>query len=165
MVILGIDPGSHVTGYGLIRANGSKIEALDYGCIKAESTDLPSRRYSQIYNGLNKIFDNFRPDVAAVESLFFSRNVKSAIKLGESRGVVLLSMGKRGIPIHEYAPRRVKQAVVGYGAAQKRQVQIMVVKLLGLKEVPQPEDVTDALAIAICHLHSHKNILEKEKQT
>ncbi len=165
MIILGIDPGSRVTGYGLIRANGSKIEALKYGCIKAKATDFASRRYSQIYEGLQEVLQEIRPDQAAIESLFFGKNVKSAIKLGEARGVALLSIGNLDIPVHEYSPRRVKQAVVGSGAAQKSQVQNMVVKLLGLKEVPKPEDVTDALAIAICHLHSHKNVLEKTTQT
>lgn len=165
MIILGIDPGSHVTGYGLIQANGSKIDALDYGCVKTRSTELPSRRYSQIYEELKKVVGRFPPDEAAVESLFFCRNVRTAIKLGEARGVALLTIGHLGIPVHEYAPRRVKQAVVGYGAAQKQQVQSMVVKLLGLKKTPEPEDVTDALAIAICHLHSRKNILETIKKT
>lgn len=165
MIVLGIDPGSHVTGYGVVRAIGSKLEAIDYGCIKTRSTDLPSQRYKQIYEGLNLVFRKLRPNEAAIESIFFCRNVRSAIKIGESRGVALLSVGHLGIPIHEYAPRRVKQAVVGYGAAQKQQVQSMVVKLLGLKEVPTPDDVTDALAIAICHLNSHKNILGKVRQT
>lgn len=165
MIILGIDPGSHVTGYGLIRANGSHIEALKFGAIRTRSSDLASRRYSQIYEGLQKVLHELRPDQAAIESLFYCRNVSSAIKLGEARGVALLTLGHLNIPVHEYAPRRVKQAVVGFGAAQKSQVQSMVVKLLGLKEVPEPEDVTDALAIAICHLHSHKNILEKVRRT
>lgn len=164
MVILGIDPGSHITGYGLIRANGSHIEALKYGCIRTRSTDIASKRYAQIYEGLQEVLQEIRPDQAAVESLFFCKNVRSAIKIGEARGVALLSLGKLDIPVHEYAPRRVKQAVVGFGGAQKSQVQTMVVKLLGLKETPKPEDITDALAIAICHLHSHKNILQQLKQ-
>lgn len=164
MIILGIDPGSHVTGFGLIRAKGSQIEALEYGCIKTNSKDLPSKRYSQIYEGLQKVLQKLRPDQAAIESLFYCRNVSSAIKLGEARGVALLTLGNHGVPVHEYAPRKVKQAVVGFGGAQKTQVQNMVVKLLGLKETPKPEDVTDALAIAICHLHSYKNVLGQLKK-
>lgn len=165
MVILGIDPGSVVTGYGMIRASGSRIEALDYGCIQGKSTDIPSLRYARIFEGLRELFARVRPDVAAIESIFFCKNVRSAIKLGEARGVAILSVGQLGIPIFEYEPRRIKQAVVGYGAADKKQVQSMVMKLLSIKETPKKEDVTDALAVAICHLHSHKNILEKAKRT
>ena len=165
MVILGIDPGSVVTGYGMIRASGSRIEALDYGCIQAKSTEIASLRYVRIFDGLKEVFARVRPDVAAIESIFFCKNVRSAIKLGEARGVAILSVGHLGVPIYEYEPRRIKQAVVGYGAADKKQVQSMVMKLLGLKETPKKEDVTDALAVAICHLHSHKNILEKAKRT
>lgn len=165
MVILGVDPGSVVTGYGIISSSGSRIEALDYGCLRGKGEDVPSQRYGRIYEGLQEVFSRVRPDVAAIESLFFCKNVKSAIKLGEARGVAIVAIGKLGIPIYEYAPRRVKQAVTGFGAADKSQVQSMVVKLLGLKAAPKPEDVTDALAIAICHLHAHKNILEKAKRT
>ena len=163
MVILGIDPGSVVTGYGVISSQGSRVEALEYGCIRGKAGDLSSKRYIRIFDGLKEVFSKIQPDVAAIESLFFCKNVRSAIKLGEARGVAILSMGHLGIPIYEYAPRRIKQAVVGFGNADKRQVQMMVVKLLGLKETPNPEDVTDALAVAICHLHAHKNILEKAK--
>lgn len=165
MVILGIDPGSVVTGYGVIQANGSRLEAVDYGCIRGRSDDVASRRYARIFDGLQELMARVRPEVAAIESVFFCKNVRSAIKLGEARGVAILSLGHLGIPVYEYAPRRIKQAVVGFGAAHKTQVQSMVVKLLGLKETPKPEDVTDALAVAICHLNAHKNILEKARLT
>lgn len=163
MVILGIDPGSGVTGYGVIRAQGSRMEALDYGCIRGKDGELPSARYVRIFQGLQELFARVRPETAAIESVFFCKNARSAIKLGEARGVAILAAGRLGIPIYEYEPRRVKQAVVGFGGAHKSQVQSMVVKLLGLKVVPKPEDVTDALAVAICHLHAHKNILEKAR--
>lgn len=152
MIVLGIDPGSLVLGYGLIRGEGSKMESLDYGTIRIHGKTSLSKRLDTIYHNLIRIAQVHKPDAAAIESMFYSKNVKSALTQGEARGVVLLACEQVNLPIYEYAPTVVKQAVAGQGAATKSQVGFMVKRLLNLPDVP-PEDATDALAIAICHLH------------
>ncbi|MBU0648497.1 crossover junction endodeoxyribonuclease RuvC [Patescibacteria group bacterium] len=153
--ILGIDPGFAITGWGIIE-HGKESSAIGYGCIKTTAgTDYPSRLIS-ISRELDKVIKKFNPGLAVIEQLFFCKNVKTGIQVGEARGIAILTMAKNGLPIHEFTPLQVKQAVTGYGRASKTQVQRMVQTLLGLSEIPQPDDVTDALAIAICGAMTRK---------
>ncbi len=152
MRILGIDPGTQVAGYGVIETDGHDVRALDYGVVRCGRRDLPAR-LKVIFDGLQTIIARFEPDVVAVEGAFFGKNVRSALKIGEGRGVALLAAASRGLEVAEYAPAEVKKAVVGSGRAHKSQVQQMVRLILALREPPAPEDAADALAIAICHFH------------
>jgi len=156
MLVLGVDPGTAITGYGLVRhaPDGDQLEAVAYGVIATPSDWAMPRRLQKIYQDLTDLIRAHHPNEAAVEQLFFSRNVKTALAVGQARGVVLLSLADGGVSVHEYTPLQVKQSVVGYGRAEKAQVQELVRLLLGLEAVPQPDDAADALAIAICHLHS-----------
>lgn len=155
MLALGIDPGTETTGYGLVEEDESgNLIAIDYGIIKT-SKDLPAEnRLQVIHSELTKIITLHRPKTSAVEKLFFQKNVTNAIAVGQARGVILLTLVNEGVEISEYSPQEVKMAVTGYGAAEKKQIQIMVQSMLNLKELPKPDDAADALAIAICHLHS-----------
>ena len=154
--ILGIDPGTATTGYGLIRENAFGLEVINYGIIST-SPELPmEKRLQIIYKKLIELIDLHRPESCAVEKLFFQRNVTTAISVGQARGVVLLALADRYIPCAEYTPLQVKQAVTGYGVANKKQVQMMVQSILNLDEMPKPDDASDALAIAICHAHSKR---------
>ncbi|MBU0494917.1 MAG: crossover junction endodeoxyribonuclease RuvC [Chloroflexi bacterium] len=153
-VILGLDPGIAITGYGLIRQDGSDLIAIDYGVITTPAgTPLPIRLRT-IYHELTALIARHQPTQGAVEELFFARNVRTALTVGQARGVVLLALAEAGLPTHEYTPLQVKQAVVGYGQGTKQQVQEMVRILLSLNVIPQPDDAADALAVAICHAHS-----------
>ena len=154
MIIFGIDPGIAIVGYGVIEYSGNKFTTIDYGAILTEPSIPFPDRIKIIYDELNKLLDKYKPDSVAIEELFFNKNVKTAINVGQARGVQLLSVVNKGIDLFEYTPLQVKQAVVGYGRAEKRQVQEMVKLLLGLKKIPKPDDVADALAVAICHAHS-----------
>ena len=156
MRVIGIDPGSISTGYGIIEGEGENLELVVYGAIKAAPRTSLVERLIAIYEKLGEIIRKHEPREAAVETLFFCKNVKSAIKLGEARAVAMLAAGKAGLTVSEYAPRRVKQSVVGVGAAHKSQVQSMVQHILRLKEAPTPDDASDALAIALCHIFSKK---------
>jgi crossover junction endodeoxyribonuclease RuvC len=155
MLVLGIDPGTATTGYGLVRElEDGSLTGVAYGAILT-SADMPMpQRLNSLYEQLNEIIKLHRPDTAAVEKLFFQRNVKTAITVGQARGVALLSLAQGGLEIGEYTPLEIKQAVVGYGGAEKMQVQQMVRALLGLDDIPRPDDAADALAVAICHVHS-----------
>src|SRR5512143_3087931 len=154
MIVLGIDPGTAITGYGLVREENGQAVALAYGAITTPS-DLPlPDRLKLLQRGLAAVIDQHRPDQAAVEQLFFNKNVRTALAVGHARGVILLTLAQADIPIYEYTPLEVKQAVTGSGRADKAQVQQMVTLLLSLSKIPKPDDVADALAIAICHLHS-----------
>jgi len=155
-LVLGIDPGTAITGYGLVRAEGDNLRLVDYGAIVTSSDKSLPQRLQRIYRQLTAIIQERQPSSAAVEKLFFSRNVRTALSVGQARGVALLAMANAEIPVHEYTPLEVKQAVVGYGRATKEQVQEMVKMLLGLDSVPQPDDAADAIAVAICHIHSIK---------
>lgn len=154
MVILGLDPGLAIVGYAFIKKEGQKLTPLDYGSITTTPDLSVPARIKRIYDHLGELMERFSPDVMAVEKLFFNRNVTTAFSVGQARGVLLLAAEQRGVPVVEYTPLQVKQAVVGYGQAEKRQVQEMVRLLLGLAERPKPDDVADALAVAICHAHS-----------
>ena len=153
MKVLGIDPGSETLGWGVVEGSGLKYNLVDYGTVKSSPKDAFSKRLLKIYNDLETIITKFEPDSLSVEEAFYANNVKVALKLGQVRGVVLLLGEKSNLSIAEYAPRLIKQTVVGYGNAEKHQVQEMVKLLLRMKEIPQPHDAADALAIAICHFH------------
>lgn len=155
MVILGIDPGYAIVGYGVIRYEGGKMSVIDYGKITTEANIPLSKRLKLIYDSLTQLIETFKPDVVAVEELFFNSNVKTAIAVGHARGVIILAAANKNTKIAEYTPLQIKQAVVGYGRADKNQVQQMVKILLGLDKVPKPDDTADAVAIAICHGHSY----------
>ncbi len=156
MIILGIDPGFAITGYGVVKYEGNKFSVIDYGAVTTPAGMEMPKRLLSLSEGLEKVIEKFRPDFISVEELFFNKNIKTALNVGHGRGVVLLTAAKSGIPVFEYTPLQVKQAVVGYGRAEKAQVQQMVKVLLNLPAIPKPDDVADALAIAICHGHSHK---------
>ena len=158
MRVIGIDPGSRSTGYGIVEGEGEKLKLVAFGAIKSSPRTGIIERYVKIYEELEEILRKYRPCEAAVESIFFCKNVKSAIKLGEARSVAMLAAGRAGLPVSEYAPRRVKQAVVGVGTAHKSQVQHMVQHILKLEEAPQPDDASDAIAIALCHIFSKKRV-------
>ena len=151
MIVLGIDPGTAIMGYGVIEYMSSKHKPLAYGAIRTSKDDRTEERLKQLFQGINRLLDEYRPDVMAVEELFFNRNTTTAITVGQARGVALLAAGLRGIPVGEYTPLQVKQAVVGYGRAEKHQVQYMLTKILGLQEPPKPDDAADALAVAVCY--------------
>jgi len=153
MRILGIDPGSRATGYGLIEQQGNRLIHLDNGAIFTESQEALPQRLQTIFQRLNQLIETFRPDAVAVEQVFMARNPASALKLGHARGVALLAGINAGLPVAEYSALQVKSAVVGYGRAGKNQVQQMTRTLLNLAEIAQ-EDAADALAVAICHAHS-----------
>lgn len=159
MVILGVDPGTAITGYGVIKKEGNHLKRVAYGVIRTASQRSTSSRLKQIHQELQLIIGQYRPEVMAVEQLFFNKNVRTALAVGQARGVILLAGATAGLEIVEYTPLQVKTAVVGYGRAEKAQVQEMVRILLCLGEIPKPDDAADALAIAICHAHSHKSIL------
>ncbi|MFJ1267321.1 crossover junction endodeoxyribonuclease RuvC [Legionella lytica] len=149
-VILGIDPGSRITGYGLIRQVGQKIEYVDSGCIRTTPTAELSQKLLQIYDGICQLMDHYSPEEVAIEQVFMHQNPSSALKLGHARGVAMVAAASHRVKVSEYAAREIKQTVVGYGAAEKAQVGHMVVSLLSLNKAPQT-DAADALAIAICH--------------
>jgi crossover junction endodeoxyribonuclease RuvC len=155
MLAIGIDPGTATTGYGLVRENqDGSLSVVDYGAILTPAAIPMPLRLLELYNKIKEILFLHRPESSAVEKLFFQRNVRTAISVGQGRGVVLLALAESGIDVMEYTPLEVKQAVVGYGGADKGQVQSMVKAILNLDEIPTPDDAADALAIAICHLHS-----------
>lgn len=154
MKILGIDPGYAILGYGVVEMIGNKFKVLDYGAVTTDTTmDMPDR-LKHIYYSLMEIIDATNPDEAAIEELFFNTNSKTAIKVGQARGVAILACANSGLNIEEYTPLQIKQALTGYGRADKKQVQTMIKTILNLKEVPKPDDTADALAAAVCHGHS-----------
>lgn len=156
MRILGIDPGYGITGYSIIDYIGNKFKLIDSGAIKTDAKMSFPLRLSEIYTDLNNIIDEYEPDAISVEELFFNNNAKTAINVAQARGVILVVGCQRGIPTYEYTPLQVKQAVVGYGRADKIQVQKMVKSILNVEKLPKLDDTTDSMAIAICHAHSAK---------
>ena len=162
MIILGLDPGLARTGYGLIEIRRNKPRLLKYGCISTKSSELHAHRLKTIFNEVKRIISQFNPDVVVLEELFFSKNVKTALKVGEARGVATLAIGTKGVEIKEFTPLQVKLSIVGRGHASKPQVQYMVKRLLPeLEEIPKPDDAADALAIALCFYHSLSGIRVK----
>ena len=154
MIVLGIDPGTATTGYGLVRDVDDGPVAVAYGVILTPAGAEMPQRLLTIFHELKQLIALHRPDTGAVEKLFFQRNVSTAMTVGQARGIALLALAEAGLPIGEYNPRDVKQAVAGYGGADKPQMQGMVRAILNLTEIPKPDDAADALAVAICHLHS-----------
>ena len=154
MKIFGIDPGSQRTGYGCIETIGSRHHLVIFGSLSAPARSTFPEKLKHIHGGLSALLAAHRPDCVAVETIFYSRNVRSALKLGHARGIALLAASEAGVPVVEYAPAEIKRAVVGYGRAEKHQVQHMIKLLLGLDAAPSPHDAADALAVAICHVHN-----------
>jgi crossover junction endodeoxyribonuclease RuvC len=154
-VVIGIDPGTAITGYGIVREQeNGELEWIAHGVVTTPSDWDEPKRLLDLYQNLSEILSIYQPDCCAVEKLFFQKNVKTAISVGQGRGAALIAAAASELPVGEYTPLEVKLAVVGYGNADKRQVQQMVKVLLGLSDIPQPDDAADALAVAICHLHS-----------
>jgi len=154
--VFGIDPGSGRTGYGCVETDGSRHRIVTCGAISTPADALFSEKLLQIHRGLVELIAEFQPESIAIENIFYATNVRSALKLGHARGVAMLAAAEAGVAIVEYTPAEIKRAVVGYGRAEKPQVQHMVKLLLGLDVVPSPHDAADALAVAICHVHSQR---------
>lgn len=156
MIIIGIDPGYAITGFSVLEYMGNHFKLIDSGSIQTKAGVPLPIRLAKIYDEMNLLVDKYHPDAISIEELFFNRNTTTAIAVAEGRGAILIVAAKRGIPIYEYTPIQVKQGVVGYGRADKKQVQMMVKTILNLETVPKLDDTTDAIAIAICHAHSSK---------
>ena len=165
MLILGVDPGTATTGYGIIEVKGNRYFNIDYGTILTESSLEMPVRLKLINDGLTEIINYYKPKHMAVEQLYFSKNVRTALSVGQARGVILLTGIQMNLHLAEYTPLQVKQAVVGYGRADKKQIQKMVATVLGINTIPKPDDAADALAVAICHANSHrlKSVFAGEK--
>lgn len=154
MIVMGIDPGFATTGYGVVDYTGNRFKVLDYGVIRTEAGEPFPQRLLVLHQQLRQLMETWKPEVMAVEELFFGSNVTTGIKVGHARGVILLSAAVADIPVYEYTPMQVKLAVTGYGGAKKPQVQQMVKVLLNLESIPKPDDAADALAVAICQSHT-----------
>ena len=156
-IVLGIDPGSQRTGFGVIDVQGKQLTYIASGCIRIDTTVSDAERLKQVYAGVSEIIATYHPVEGAIEQVFMFQNAGSALKLGQARGVAMVAMAKHDLPVSAYSAKQVKQSVVGYGAADKAQVQHMVKTLLRLSDTPQ-EDAADALAIALCHIHSQQSL-------
>lgn len=163
MRILGIDPGYAIVGYGVIEAGGGRYRPVEYGAITTPAGQDFGQRLVEIYQGMGEILTRLKPEAAAVEKLYFTNNKTTGIGVAEARGVILLALAQHGVPLYEYTPMQVKQAVAGYGGAEKRQVMLMTQRLLRMGEIPRPDDAADALAIAICHGRSATSLLNTER--
>jgi crossover junction endodeoxyribonuclease RuvC len=163
MRVFGIDCGTEITGFGVVESDDSgrepRLICRACGAIRLPKTKQLPERLAQVFHELTWEMERWRPEVVAIEEVFYSVNAKSALKLGQVRGVALLAAAKQGLPVAEYAPLKIKSSVVGYGLAKKEQVQFMVARLLELKELPEPPDAADALAVAICHIHTAQTLL------
>jgi crossover junction endodeoxyribonuclease RuvC len=156
LIVLGIDPGTAATGYGVVERTGSKLRAVDYGCFETTPADELPRRLMYIHQAITELIAEHKPELVGVERLFFNRNVQTAFAVGQARGAVLLAAAEAGLPVFEYGPHEVKMAVTGYGRAAKSQVQRMVQVVLGMSVLPRPDDAADALAVAICLAHAQR---------
>ena len=154
MLILGIDPGYAIVGIGVIEYKGNKFRPIEYNAITTDASMITSLRLRKIKEEINEYLEKYRPDAVAIEELFFNNNAKTAIAVAQARGVLVAEAAARAIPIYEYTPLQIKQAITGYGRAEKQQIQQMVKLLLNLNAIPKPDDAADALAVAICHAHS-----------
>ena len=163
MRILGIDPGYAIVGFGVFEAGGGRYRPVEYGAITTPAGQDFGQRLVEIYQGMGEILTRLKPEAAAVDKLYFTNNKTTGIGVAEARGVILLALAQHGVPLYEYTPMQVKQAVVGYGGADKRQVMLMTQRLLGMKQIPRPDDAADALAIAICHGRSATSLLNTER--
>ena len=156
MIILGIDPGYAIVGFGVLEYKNNHFSVIDYGAITTDAGTPFNRRLEHIYDEMTELLQKYRPDAMSIEKLFYNSNAKTVIDVSQARGVIMLAAQKNGVPAFEYTPLQVKQAVVGYGRAEKAQVQQMTKAILNLEKVPKPDDTADALAIAICHAHSYR---------
>lgn len=156
MIVLGIDPGLATTGYGIVKNENDKMEVINYGCIQTTPQLLFNSRLRIISEEIKKLIFTYKPDIIVIEEIFFCRNVKTALQIGHVRGVIMLAATEDNIEINEYTPLQVKQAITGFGRADKKQMQEMVKILLNLKTIPKPDDAADALALALCHIYSSK---------
>ncbi len=157
MRVLGVDPGIAIAGYGIVDYAGNSFSPVDYGCIRSGAGMLPHLRLSKLFSELTNLIVKYRPQCLAVEELFFNRNVRTAMSVSQARGVILLAAALAGLAVYEYTPLQVKQAVVGRGRADKQQVQYMIKIILNLPAIPKPDDVADALAVAVCHINNYSN--------
>lgn len=157
MRILGIDPGYAIVGVGVVEYEGNKFKVVDYGAITTDAGEDMFDRLKKIYDEAEAIIERLKPDAMAIEELFFNSNQKTAINVAQARGVLILAAKNKNIPVFEYTPLQVKQAVVGYGRADKVQVQQMTKAILNLEKIPKPDDTADALALTICHAHSYRS--------
>lgn len=161
MIVVGIDPGYAIVGYGVVEYQANRFRVIDYGAVTTEAAVPFARRLETIWDQLELLLQRHRPDVMSLEKLFFTTNQKTAIDVAQARGVIQLAAVKRGLPVFEYTPLQIKQAVVGYGKAEKQQVMQMTKTLLRLEKAPKPDDVADALAVAVCHCHSANSRLPR----
>ncbi|AGL01237.1 crossover junction endodeoxyribonuclease RuvC [Desulfoscipio gibsoniae] len=161
MRVLGVDPGIAITGYGIVDFAGGKFRPVTYGCIRSAADMSPHLRLNKLYNELKDLIVKYHPQCLAVEELFFNRNVRTAMSVGQARGVIILAAARAGLAVYEYTPLQVKQAVVGRGRADKQQVQYMIKMILNLPAVPRPDDVADALAVAVCHVNKNSGLAIK----
>lgn len=155
MLALGIDPGTAICGYGVVRLDGSALKPVTFGAVLTSPEHSVPDRLLEVHRGIERIIQQYKPDMMGIEQLFFNKNVRTAMAVGQARGVVLLAAAAAGLPVLEPTPLQVKQSVVGYGKATKEQVTYMVQRLLALRESPRPDDVADALAVAVCTLHTY----------
>lgn len=151
MIIVGVDPGTAATGFGVLEQQGPRLRPLWYGCLKTSPRESASERLVKIHQACDEVILRFRPQAVAIEELYFGAGPRAALAVGQARGVCILAAAHRKVQVYEYAPAAIKRAVSGYGQADKRQVQVMVQKLLGMSEIPRPDHAADALAVAICH--------------
>lgn len=156
MIIIGIDPGLATVGFGVIRKEKDRVTPVSYGCIRTSPEKQNPQRLLEIYNELNLLFGKYAPSEIAVEKLFFTNNITSAMGVSEARGVIFLAAQQRNIPVTEYTPKQVKQSITGSGTADKKQMQDMIKRILGLDEIPKPDDAADGLSIALCHINFRK---------
>ncbi len=154
MRILGIDPGIAIVGYGVVDKEGNRYKTIAYDAVTTKAHTPLEDRLEKVYNGVCEIIKEYKPDAMSIEELFFNNNAKTALTVGQARGVIILAAVQNHIPVYEYTPLQVKQALTGYGRASKTQIQQMMKSMLGLTEIPKPDDVADALAIAVCHGNS-----------
>lgn len=159
MIILGIDPGYGLVGFGVLEKNGGNIRPLDFGCISTSKEQKLTQRLEIISNCMHQLIDKWQPDEMAIEKLFFNKNITTGIPVAQARGVILVAAQEKGLPIYEYTPQNIKMALTGMGRADKHQMQFMVKTLLGLKEIPKPDDAADALAVAICHSQTNLSLM------
>jgi len=161
VTILGIDPGYAIVGFGIIKAEKNDYSIVQCGAINTPAGEEMPKRLTQIYHDMNDLLNAFKPDSVAIEELFFNTNVTTGIAVAQARGVILVACEEHGIPVYEYTPSQVKQAVVGYGRAEKHQVMDMTKRLLRLNSLPKPDDAADGLALALCHARASKSIISK----
>lgn len=163
MRVLGIDPGYAIVGWGVLDHMGNRFTPVGYGAVTTPAGVPLEQRLAQVYEGVCQVMDTYKPEALSIEKLFYQHNQTTVIGVAEARGVILLAAAQRGIPITEYTPMQVKQSVVGYGKAEKKQVMLMTQRLLNMKQIPRPDDAADALALAICHSRAATSLLNTER--